>query len=185
MTTAPSTTTDEAPQPATPAPPKNSWAPLRPLILRLHFYAGVLVAPFLLVAAVTGLLYAASFQAEKIVYDHEMTVPAGERKLPVSEQVAAARKAHPEGTISAVRPSPDADATTRVLLCRCPGRRRGTHAPPCSSTRTPRRCAAPSSRYRSTGALPLRTWIDEFHREPAVSVNRAGCTANWRPAGCG
>ncbi|CAM5744597.1 hypothetical protein SHIRM173S_09023 [Streptomyces hirsutus] len=89
---------------------------LRPLILRLHFYAGVVVAPFLLVAALTGLLYAASFQAEKIVYDHELTVPVGDRELPLSEQVAAARKAHPEGTVSAIRPSPEAGATTRVML---------------------------------------------------------------------
>jgi uncharacterized iron-regulated membrane protein len=81
----------------------------------------VLVAPFLLVAALTGLLYAASFQAEKIVYDHELTVPAGDRKLPVSRQVAAAREAHPEGTVAAVRPSPEADATTRVMLSGVPG----------------------------------------------------------------
>ncbi|MGO4418573.1 PepSY domain-containing protein, partial [Streptomyces sp. MCAF7] len=72
------------------------WTSLRPLVLRLHFYAGVVVAPFLLVAAVTGLLYAASFEAEKIVYDHELRVPVGERELPVSQQVDAARAAHPE-----------------------------------------------------------------------------------------
>ena len=55
MSLAPSTTTDEAPQPAAAAPAPSRWAPLRPLVLRLHFYAGVFVAPFLLVAAVTGL----------------------------------------------------------------------------------------------------------------------------------
>lgn len=77
MSTAPTTETAESPRSATPAPSKRGgWAPLRPLVLRLHFYAGVLVAPFLLVAATTGFLYAASFQAEKILYSHEMTVPA-------------------------------------------------------------------------------------------------------------
>ena len=30
------------------------WAQLRPLVLRLHFYAGIFVAPFLLVVALTG-----------------------------------------------------------------------------------------------------------------------------------
>jgi hypothetical protein len=30
---------------------------LRPLLLRVHFYAGLFVGPFLLLAAVTGLLY--------------------------------------------------------------------------------------------------------------------------------
>lgn len=115
MSIAPSTTTDEAPQPAAAAPAPSRWAPLRPLVLRLHFYAGVSVAPFLLIAAVTGFLYAGAFQAEKIVYRDQMTVAAvGDSKLPISEQVAAARKAHPEGTVSAVRPSP---RTTRRRGC--------------------------------------------------------------------
>ncbi|MFJ6551207.1 PepSY-associated TM helix domain-containing protein [Streptomyces luteogriseus] len=164
MTTAPSTTTDEAPQPAAPAPSKSSWAPLRPLILRLHFYAGVLVAPFLLVAAVTGLLYAGSFQAEKLVYDHELTVPVGERKLPISEQVAAAREAHPEGTVSAVRPSPEADATTRVMLSGVPSVDEG-HALAVFVDPYTAKVRGSLEQYGSTGALPLRTWIDEFHRD--------------------
>ena len=33
------------------------WPQIRPFVLRLHFYAGILVGPFLLIAAVTGLLY--------------------------------------------------------------------------------------------------------------------------------
>ncbi|MEV0238498.1 PepSY domain-containing protein [Streptomyces sp. NPDC050674] len=164
MTTAPSTAKDEAPQPAAPAPPKGGWAPLRPLILRLHFYAGVLVAPFLLVAAVTGLLYAGSFQAEKLVYDHELTVPAGEKKLPIGEQVAAARKAHPEGTISAVRPSPEADATTRVMLSGVPGVGEG-HTLAVFVDPYTAKVRGSLEQYGSTGALPLRTWIDEFHRD--------------------
>ncbi|MFI1832700.1 PepSY domain-containing protein [Streptomyces olivaceoviridis] len=49
---------------------------------RLHLYAGALVAPFPLTAAVTGPLYAGSIQAERLVYGHEPTVPAGERALP-------------------------------------------------------------------------------------------------------
>ncbi|AIS01819.1 PepSY-associated TM helix domain-containing protein [Streptomyces glaucescens] len=175
MTTAPSPPSDEATQPASstsptsttsPAAPAASrgWAPLRPLILRLHFYAGVLVAPFLLVAAVTGLLYAASFQAEKIVYADELTVSAGDTKLPVSEQVAAARRAHPEGTVTAVRPSPEADATTRVLLSGVPGvdpdHTLAVFVDPYTA-----KVEGALEQYGSTGALPLRTWIDELHRD--------------------
>lgn len=164
MTTAPSTATDEAPKPPAPAPAKSAWAGLRPLVLRLHFYAGVLVAPFLLVAALTGLLYAASFQAEEIVYDHELTVPVGDRKLPVSEQVAAAREVHPEGTISAVRPSPEADATTRVMLSGIPGVDPG-HTLAVFVDPYTAKVRGELEQYGSTGALPLRTWIDEFHRD--------------------
>ncbi|MGW2516868.1 PepSY-associated TM helix domain-containing protein [Streptomyces sp. NPDC001617] len=166
MSTAPSTTTDEAPrsEPA-PSPSPGRWAPLRPLVLRLHFYAGVFVAPFLLVAAVTGFLYAGAFQAEKLVYAHEMTVAeVGDGKLPISQQVAAARKAHPEGTVSAVRPSPEADATTRVLLSGVkgvdPDHSLAVFVDPYTG-----KVRGALEQYGSTGALPLRTWIDEFHRD--------------------
>ncbi len=40
------------------SPPPVSRYSLRPLLVRLHFYAGVFVGPFILIAAVTGLLYA-------------------------------------------------------------------------------------------------------------------------------
>ncbi|PWI06320.1 peptidase [Streptomyces sp. NWU339] len=164
MTTAPSTTTDEAPQPPAPARSGSVWTTLRPLILRLHFYAGVVVAPFLLVAAFTGLLYAASFQVEKIVYDHELTVPVGDRVLPISEQVAAAREAHPEGAVSAIRPAPEADATTRVMLSGVPGvdpdHTLAVFVDPYTGE-----VRGALEQYGSTGALPLRTWIDEFHRD--------------------
>ncbi|MFE1929411.1 PepSY-associated TM helix domain-containing protein [Streptomyces sp. NPDC059474] len=140
------------------------WAGLRPLVLRLHFYAGVLVAPFLLVAAVTGLLYAGSFQAEKLVYAHELRVPVGDRELPISQQVAAARKAHPEGEISAVRPSPEDGATTRVLLSGVkgvdPDHTLAVFVDPYTG-----KVRGALEQYGSTGALPLRTWIDEFHRD--------------------
>ncbi|UUU26507.1 PepSY-associated TM helix domain-containing protein [Streptomyces sp. DSM 40750] len=164
MTTAPSTETDEPQKPVVkPDATTRGWAPLRPLVLRLHFYAGVLVAPFLLVAALTGGLYAASFSLEELVYADRTTVAkVGDEKLPISEQVAAARKAHPEGAISAVRPSPEDDATTRVMLSGVEG---------IDETNTLAVFVDPYTaevrgaleQYGSTGALPVRTWIDKFH----------------------
>ena len=76
----------------------------------------MLVAPLLFVAAATGLLYALSFQAENVLYRHELRVPAGDTVRPLTEQVAAAKAAHPEGTVTAVWPSPERGATTRVLM---------------------------------------------------------------------
>ncbi|MCF1595097.1 PepSY-associated TM helix domain-containing protein [Streptomyces muensis] len=163
MSIAPSTTPEETTQPDAPASPRG-WAPLRPLILRLHFYAGVFVAPFLLVAAATGFLYAGAFQAEKLVYAHELTVPVGDAKLPISQQVAAARKAHPEGTVSAVRPSPEADATTRVMLSGVKGVD-ADHTLAVFVDPYTAKVRGALEQYGSTGALPLRTWIDEFHRD--------------------
>jgi len=163
MSTAPSTAPAEVPQEPAPAPSPSRWAPLRPLVLRLHFYAGVLVAPFLLVAATTGFLYAGAFQAERIVYAHELTVPVGGRELPISQQVAAARKAHPEGTVSAVRPSPEAGATTRVMLSGVGGVR-ADHTLAVFVDPYTGKVRGALEQYGSTGALPLRTWIDDLHR---------------------
>ncbi|MFM9367506.1 PepSY-associated TM helix domain-containing protein [Streptomyces sp. Da 82-17] len=140
----------------------SSWSALRPLLLRLHFYAGVLIAPFLLVAALSGFLYSLSFQAEKIVYAHELEVPVGDKALPISEQVAAARAAHPEGTVTAVWPAPEKDRTTRVLLS----------TPDVPDDRSLAVFVNPYDAevrgelvsYGSSGALPLRTWLSELHR---------------------
>jgi uncharacterized iron-regulated membrane protein len=119
----------------------------------------------LLVAAVTGFLYAGAFQAEKFVYADEMTVSTvGDSKLPISEQVAAAREAHPGGTVSAIRPSPEDDATTRVLLAGVkgvdPDHTLAVFVDPYTA-----QVRGSLEQYGSTGALPLRTWIDEFHRD--------------------
>ncbi|THC48622.1 PepSY domain-containing protein [Streptomyces sp. A1499] len=148
------------------APKRSGWATLRPLVLRLHFYAGLLIAPFLLVAATTGLLYACSYQAEKIVYADELRVPVppGKGELPLTRQVAAARAAHPEGSVSAVRPSPEEGATTRVLLSGVPGvdpdHTLAVFVDPYTAE-----VRGDLEQYGSTGALPLRTWIDELHRD--------------------
>lgn len=87
---------------------------LRPLVTRIHFYAGLLVGPSLLVAAVTGLLYTVSPQIERWVHADALTVPAGRPDLPVSEQVAAAVATQPGLPVTEVRPSPEPGATTRV-----------------------------------------------------------------------
>ncbi|MEU8685310.1 PepSY domain-containing protein [Streptomyces sp. NPDC048611] len=143
---------------------RTGWAALRPLVLRLHFYAGVLIAPFLLVAAVTGLLYACSFQAEKIVYAHELSAPVGKTELPLSQQIAGARKAHPEGEIAAVRPAPQPGDTTRVLLSGAPGvtadHQLAVFVDPYTGN-----VRGALETYGSGGALPLRTWLDSLHRD--------------------
>lgn len=155
---------DVRPEATAPEPPpawRPSWAALRPLVLRLHFYGGLLIAPFLLVAATTGLLYASSFQIEKIVYQHELTAPVGQSRLPLSQQIAAARAARPEGTISAVRPAAEPDETTRVLL-NVPGLAEGTQLAVFVDPYTGQVRGALES-TGSSGALPVRTWISALH----------------------
>ena len=73
-TTTPATSAPPVPKPA--VTPRRS---IGPLLLRLHFYAGVVVAPFLVIAALTGLAYAFTPQLERVVHADELVVtPAGE-----------------------------------------------------------------------------------------------------------
>ncbi|GAA4079107.1 PepSY-associated TM helix domain-containing protein [Nonomuraea soli] len=144
-------------------PPRTStWSALKPLVLRLHFYAGVLVAPFLLVAAATGLLYAASFQLERIVHAHELTVPAGQQRVPLAQQIAAAQAARPTGTITAVRIPAEADASTRVLM-NVPGLPESTQLAVFVDPYTAQVRGTLES-YGGSGALPVRAWISQLHR---------------------
>ncbi|TMR20264.1 PepSY domain-containing protein, partial [Nonomuraea turkmeniaca] len=140
----------------------SSWAALQLLVLRLHFYAGILIAPFLLVAASTGLLYAASFQIEQVVYQHELTTPAGQTRLALSQQVAAARAAQPQGSVTAVRPAAEPGQTTRVLLNR-PGLAESTQLAVFVDPHTGQVRGTLES-YGSSGALPVRAWISMLHR---------------------
>ncbi|MEU4067541.1 PepSY-associated TM helix domain-containing protein [Streptomyces wedmorensis] len=175
--------TTDAP-PAEPAPtPRRSggtWSALRPLVMRLHFYAGVLIAPFLLVAAVSGLLYALSFQAEKVYYAHELEVPVGDTTLPLSRQVDIAREANPNGTVTAVWPGAEPDATTRVLMAD-PDVPEGTSLAVFVDPYTGEvRGQLPS--FGSSGALPLRTWIDGLHADLHLGEfgrNYSELAASW------
>ncbi|HKS47580.1 MAG TPA: PepSY-associated TM helix domain-containing protein [Amycolatopsis sp.] len=154
-------TTDD---PVAPAPPtqRPASASLRPLLLRLHFYAGVLVGPFLLVAALTGLLYVFTPQLEDAIYDHELHVPAATAAQPLSTQVAAAQAALPGGTLVKIRPAPSATDTTQVLFS-VPGLGE-------SYSRTvfvnphDNEIRGILDTYGSSQALPLRAWLDQLHR---------------------
>lgn len=141
--------------------PTQGW--LGPLLLRLHFYAAILVGPFLLVSAASGTLYALSPQLEKAVYAHELTAPSDAAPLPLAAQVGAAQ-AHvgPEAQIAAVRPAPEPGDTTRVMYADDALGESETRAifldPATGEVR------GDLTVYGTSGALPLRGWIDQLHR---------------------
>ncbi|CAM03164.1 putative iron-regulated membrane protein [Saccharopolyspora erythraea NRRL 2338] len=144
------------------APRQSWWQAVRPLVLRLHFYAGVLVAPFLVVAALTGLLYVFTPQLEQHVYDHELHVPPAATSHPLTAQVEVARAVRPGDSLKSVRPAPTPTDTTQVIF----------NAPdlPESYRRTvfvdPHTLEVRGvlDTYGSGQALPLRAWVDNLHR---------------------
>ncbi|MGB8407655.1 MAG: PepSY domain-containing protein, partial [Mycobacterium sp.] len=157
----------------------STWQRLRPLMLRLHFYAGLFVAPFILLAAGTGLLYAVIPQIDSAVYRHELTVDAvGERQLPLAEQLVAARAAHPEGTLVSIRPAAGPTETTQITLA-------VDEVPP-DYARTvfvdPYTGAVRGALTTYGQWLPVRAWFDELHRDlhlGALGRNYSELAASW------
>lgn len=147
---------------AEPAEPRFGWAALRPLLMRLHFYAGVFISPFLLVATLTGLAYVWAPQVERAVYGHELSVPAAPGAVSLDQQAAVARAAVPDGTITGLRPGPTATDSTQVVFTR-PGLEPSFHwtvfvDPHTGDVR------GQLETYGSGQAMPLRGWIDVLHR---------------------
>ncbi|MFE2913209.1 PepSY-associated TM helix domain-containing protein [Kitasatospora indigofera] len=143
-----------------PPSPERAWAGARALLVRLHFYAGVFVAPFLLVVAVTGLAYTFTPQLDRLVYEKWLTVghPGGPVR-PLAEQIAAARQAYPEGTLAAVVTPPGPEDTTRVVLSlpELGEKQRTVFVDPYT---------AQVKGHLTTwwGSTPLTTWLDDLHR---------------------
>jgi uncharacterized iron-regulated membrane protein len=144
------------------AEPRLTWAAIRPLVLRLHFYAGVFIGPFLLVAAVTGLAYVWTPQLEQAVYDHELHVPVAPGGVPLEQQTAVARAAVPDGTVTGIRPGPTPADSTQVIFTR-PGLEPSYHwtvfvDPHTGAVR------GQLETYGSGQAMPVRGWVDTLHR---------------------
>lgn len=112
------TAIDPTPPAPAPAQPPSVWAQLRPLVLRLHFAAGLFVAPFLLVVALTGLAYVFSPQLADLVHGGQLRVADGPRTVtvPLDDQVAAAVAAEPAGMLASLTVPVDPDRTTAVAF---------------------------------------------------------------------
>ncbi|MFL1378472.1 PepSY-associated TM helix domain-containing protein [Nocardiopsis protaetiae] len=141
----------------------GAWAAVRPLLLRLHFYAGVLVAPFIAVAALTGLIYVWTPQIEQVVYADLLTVEAGAGTVPLAEQVAAAAAARPDATVVAVRPAAEPGDSTRVLAeveGLAQSHRLAVFVDPHTGE-----VLGETTSYGGSGSLPVRSWLAGLHKD--------------------
>jgi uncharacterized iron-regulated membrane protein len=149
--------TVESPSTTDPSPPQRSW---RPFVMRLHFYAGVLIAPFILIAALTGGLYAMAPTIERVVYGDILTVPQSGEPIPLGDQAAAAQNAFPALTMTGMRPAASGTESTRVYF-----------ADPALDEELQRAVFVDPYTGRVLGDeaswlgyLPVSTWLDGFHR---------------------
>ncbi|MFG3105202.1 PepSY-associated TM helix domain-containing protein [Streptomyces tendae] len=151
---------------------------LRPLLLRLHFYAGVVIGPFLLVAAVTGLAYTATPQIESIVYEHELKVTPRGAAEPLSEQVAAAERAVPDGTLLSVTKGTGPTDSTRVTFAK-DGLAEGYTL---TAFVDPYDHEVLGTLETFGQWLPARAWLDDLHRNLHLGEfgrNYSELAASW------
>ena len=86
------------------------------LAWRWHFYAGLFVAPFMVLLALTGIIYLFKPQLDPLMYGHLLTVPAAERALSADEQLQRAKAAYPQGRLSKYLPPADATNSAQFVM---------------------------------------------------------------------
>ncbi|WP_459610906.1 PepSY-associated TM helix domain-containing protein [Corynebacterium urogenitale] len=135
---------------------------LRSFIQRIHFYGGMFVGPFILVAALTGCLYAVAPTVEKVMYDDVMTVPAVSDPVSLEQQVQAAQQAHPGLAVTQVWPADKETDSTRVLLSDPSideAQDRAIFVDPANG-----QVIGDEPTYSGLGELPVRYWISQLHK---------------------
>lgn len=128
---------------------------------RLHFYAGLMVGPFLLVAAISGAFYALAPAIEKVVYADLLTVDAAPQSKTVGEQTAAAAAEHPDLAIAQIWPAANPGDTTRVLFddpAATDKTMPAVFVDPATAT-----VVGESRTYSGLGEMPVRRWLSAMH----------------------
>ncbi|TWF54915.1 PepSY-associated TM helix domain-containing protein [Neorhizobium alkalisoli] len=153
----------------------------RLFMIRLHFYIGLFVAPFIFFAALSGTLYVLTPQIEGWLYRDQLVAATQGPARPLSEQVAAARQVMGEGPrLFAVRPAIAEGKTTRVMFTE-PGlgesETRTIFVDP-ASLKTQGELVT----YGTSGILPFRIALDYLHRNLLlgdIGRNYSELAASW------
>lgn len=134
------------------------------LLHRLHRTMGLLFGPFLLIAALSGALYALTPQLENWLYDEVLHSQSQGPEQPLSLQIEAAQQALSiSAPLAAVRPAEGQGHTTRVMFKPASAgasEHWAVFVDPVTLAITGQMPV-----YGTSGVLPLRTQIDLFHRE--------------------
>ncbi|WP_313370385.1 PepSY-associated TM helix domain-containing protein [Achromobacter animicus] len=162
-------------------PRAASGSALLALITRLHFYIGLFVGPFILVAAVTGTLFVLTPQLENLIYADQLRTTSTGAAQPLAAQVQAAQsQVGPGPRLFAVRPAPGPGETTRVMFTQ-PGmgdsEARALFVDPVTL-----KIQGDMVVYGTSGTLPFRTKLDYLHRNLMLGDlgrNYSELAASW------
>jgi|GEM_PF-5774288 len=86
------------------------------LAWRWHFYAGLFVAPFMILLALTGLVYLFKPQLDPWLYRDLMVVEAGHHRQGADVMLAEVRTAYPEGHVGQYLPPLNAQRSAQFVV---------------------------------------------------------------------
>lgn len=151
------------PQITIPARADAARTSLRPFLLRMHFYIGLFVGPFIFVAALTGLLYVLTPQIESVLYRGALYTDSTGPARSLADQALAARDAlGADLAVSAVRPAPAPGMTTRIMFsdpALGESENRTLFVDPATLE-----IRGDLTTYGTSGILPFRITLDYLHR---------------------
>ncbi|MFW0756458.1 PepSY-associated TM helix domain-containing protein [Pseudomonas sp. H11T01] len=86
------------------------------LAWRWHFYAGLFVAPFMVMLALTGIIYLFKPQLDPLMYGNLLNVPAGHHTLSADEQLRRVQVAYPQGRIKQYLPPVNVERSAQFVV---------------------------------------------------------------------
>lgn len=149
----------------------SSQSPGVILVRRLHLYIGLLVGPFLLLTALTGIAYALTPQLEAYLYASALRTEHRGEPLPLTEQLRSiSHELSGTTTLTALRPPAAVGDTTRVVL-RMPNQpasqQRALFIDPVTGQKV-----GDLTVQGDDGVLPLRAWLQRLHQN--ILMGEAG-----------
>ena len=99
-----------------PSPGPETQSALYRAVWRWHFYAGLFVAPFAILLAITGAIYLWKPQYEAWRYRALLTAPTGAVTQSAEVQFASATAAHPDATAITFTPAFTPGSTSETVL---------------------------------------------------------------------
>jgi uncharacterized iron-regulated membrane protein len=151
------------------------------LLRRLHFYIGLFVGPFILIAAVSGTLFVLTPQIEIRLYQNQLQNTSIGPAHSLAEQVGVAiAYAGADARLFAIRPAKDAGWNSRIMFT-TPGlgdsESRAIFVDPVTL-----QIKGDLRVYGTSGTLPFRTTLDYLHRNLLlgdIGRNYSELAASW------
>lgn len=86
------------------------------LAWRWHFYAGLFVAPFMVMLALTGIIYLFKPQLDSLMYSSLLEVPAGHHTVPADDLLQRVKAAYPQGQVTQYMPPVNAQRSAQFVV---------------------------------------------------------------------